>query len=163
MVGHGGSSASSYLADPTSPIPSHCASIVATSTVRVKDKDGLLLGNIRNSLSSSRLPIEVQYHSWGQIWIWIYRITFHCFVYKCPIDRRNWIVTPSEDITCVWHLLRILGTSKYIRNLHVVPGYQDFEDKMIWYNSYFSCGTLKSLLEIILISFGDIWSLLVQI
>ena len=25
MVGHGGSSASSYLADPTSPIPSHCA------------------------------------------------------------------------------------------------------------------------------------------
>ena len=35
MVGHGGSSASSYLADPTSPIPSHCASIVATSTLRV--------------------------------------------------------------------------------------------------------------------------------
>ena len=36
MVGHGGSSAGSYLADPTSPIPSHCASIVATSTLRVK-------------------------------------------------------------------------------------------------------------------------------
>ena len=36
MVGHGGSSADSYLADPTSPIPSHCASIVATSTLRVK-------------------------------------------------------------------------------------------------------------------------------
>ena len=36
MVGHGGSSAGSYLADPISPIPSHCASIVATSTVRVK-------------------------------------------------------------------------------------------------------------------------------
>ena len=35
MVRHGGSSAGSYLADPTSPIPSHCASIVATSTVRV--------------------------------------------------------------------------------------------------------------------------------
>ena len=35
MVGHGGSSAASYLADPTSPIPSHCASIVATSAVRV--------------------------------------------------------------------------------------------------------------------------------
>ena len=34
--GHGGSSAGSYLADPTSPIPSHCASIVVTSTVRVK-------------------------------------------------------------------------------------------------------------------------------
>ena len=35
MVGHGGSSADSYLADPTSPIPSHCASIVVTSTLRV--------------------------------------------------------------------------------------------------------------------------------
>ena len=37
MVGHGGSSAGSYLADPTSPIPSHCASIVVTSTLRVKN------------------------------------------------------------------------------------------------------------------------------
>ena len=36
MVEHGGSSASSYLADPTSPIPSYCASIVVTSTLRVK-------------------------------------------------------------------------------------------------------------------------------
>ena len=35
MVGHGGSSAGSYLADPSSPIPSHCASIVAISTLRV--------------------------------------------------------------------------------------------------------------------------------
>ena len=45
MVGHGRSSAGSYLADPTSPIPSHCcnypvskcpsASIVVTSTLRV--------------------------------------------------------------------------------------------------------------------------------
>ena len=35
MVGHGGSSAGSHLADPTSPIPSHCASIVVTSTLRV--------------------------------------------------------------------------------------------------------------------------------
>ena len=36
MVGHGGSSAGSYLANPTSPIPSHCASIVVISTLRVK-------------------------------------------------------------------------------------------------------------------------------
>ena len=41
MVGHGGSSASSYLADPTSPIPSHCASIVVTSTLRVKHESEL--------------------------------------------------------------------------------------------------------------------------
>ena len=36
MVGHGGSSAGSYLANPTSPIPSHCASIVTTSTLSIK-------------------------------------------------------------------------------------------------------------------------------
>ena len=35
MVGHGGSSSGSYLADPTSPIPSHCSSIATTSTLRV--------------------------------------------------------------------------------------------------------------------------------
>ena len=39
MVGHGGSSAGSYLADPTSPIPYHYASIVATSTVRVNNRN----------------------------------------------------------------------------------------------------------------------------
>ena len=42
MVGHGGSSADSYLADPTSPIPSHCASIVVTSTLRVNAEVGLI-------------------------------------------------------------------------------------------------------------------------
>ena len=46
MVGHGGSSAGSYLADPTSPIPSHCASIVVTSTLRVKKTCLLNLNNI---------------------------------------------------------------------------------------------------------------------
>ena len=36
MVRHGGSSASSYLADPTSPThrPPHCASIIVTSSLR---------------------------------------------------------------------------------------------------------------------------------
>ena len=43
MVGHGGSSAGSYLADPTSPIPSHCASIVVTSTVRVNVRGWLII------------------------------------------------------------------------------------------------------------------------
>ena len=38
-----GSSAGLYLADPTSPIPSHCASIVATSTVRVKARSWISL------------------------------------------------------------------------------------------------------------------------
>ena len=44
MVGYRGSSAGSYLADPTSPILSHCASIVATSTVRVNDYIFMMFG-----------------------------------------------------------------------------------------------------------------------
>ena len=47
MVGHGGSSAGSYLADPTSPTPSHCASIVTTSTLRVNFKLGGWVGHIK--------------------------------------------------------------------------------------------------------------------
>ena len=35
MLGHGGSSAGSYLADPTSPIPSHCAVIILLQSVAV--------------------------------------------------------------------------------------------------------------------------------
>ena len=57
MLGHGGSSAGSYLADPTSPIPSHCAviilfqsfcraSIVVTGTVRVNSGGGTIMGEV---------------------------------------------------------------------------------------------------------------------
>ena len=35
MLRHGGSSAGSYLADPTSPIPSHCAVIILFQSVAV--------------------------------------------------------------------------------------------------------------------------------
>ena len=44
MVRHGGTSAGSYLADPTSPIPSHCASIVVTSTLRVNCSASCIVG-----------------------------------------------------------------------------------------------------------------------
>ena len=77
MVGHGGSSAGSYLADPTSPIPSQCASIVATSTLRVKYKmycciillqctnDTSVMGNILHSLITLQLlHITLWYHDY---------------------------------------------------------------------------------------------------
>ena len=53
MVGHGGSSAGSYLADPTSPIPSHCASIVATITVRVNLQQQSRNSNTYNMILNS--------------------------------------------------------------------------------------------------------------
>ena len=41
--GNGGSSAGSYLADPTSPIPSHCAVIVLLQSVTVHQLSWLAL------------------------------------------------------------------------------------------------------------------------
>ena len=43
MLGHGGSSAGSYLADPTSPIPSHCAVIILFQSVPVYQLSRLAL------------------------------------------------------------------------------------------------------------------------
>ena len=60
MVVHGGSSAGSYLANPTSSIPSHCASIVVTNTVRVN----LIAHSIKgHSCFCTRKQSKVKY-SW---------------------------------------------------------------------------------------------------
>ena len=54
MVGHGRSSAGSYLADPTSPIPSHCVYVFSPATF-VCDMAQLafdtLAFNVKNTLS----------------------------------------------------------------------------------------------------------------
>ena len=55
MVGHGGSGAGSYLADPTSPIPSHCASIVVTSTLRVNGAVDVDVVCVMNSLHAKQM------------------------------------------------------------------------------------------------------------
>ena len=58
MVGHGGSSAGSYLADPTSLMLSHCASIVTTSTLRINARaaDGIV------TLVGENEPAEICAH-----------------------------------------------------------------------------------------------------
>ena len=43
MLGHGGSSAGSYLADPTSPIPLHSAVIILFKSVPVHQLSRLAL------------------------------------------------------------------------------------------------------------------------
>ena len=69
MVGHGGSSASSYLTDPTSPIPSHCASIVATSTLRVNWVHFLLYAYVcykqNYTRTASRISAKQSHYSIG--------------------------------------------------------------------------------------------------
>ena len=64
MVGHGGSSAASYLADPTFPIPSHCASIVMTSTLRV-NKENFYLTLYKNvHVCSYEIDVNLMLKEW---------------------------------------------------------------------------------------------------
>ena len=81
MFGHGGNSAGSYLANPTSPIPSHCASIVATSTLRVKPSQQAVANShahlhvgLFTCQSSFRQPISV------------------CSKYSCNLNMGNYLL-----------------------------------------------------------------------
>ena len=51
MVGHGGSSAGSYLADPISPIPSHCAVIFPFKSVPVHQFSWLALLRVKTQIT----------------------------------------------------------------------------------------------------------------
>ena len=64
MVWHGGSSAGSYLADPTSPIPSHCASIVVTSTLRVNIMEPFLAVTMRMAFNT--YDLHITFHPYNQ-------------------------------------------------------------------------------------------------
>ena len=58
MLGHGGRSAGSYLADPTSPIPSHCAVIILFQSVAVHQLSWLALWELKN-IYYSDIPSEL--------------------------------------------------------------------------------------------------------
>ena len=83
MVGHGGSTAGSYLADPTSPIPSHCASIVATSTLRVEIRPPFCLLSILFITSTNK-------HNWS---LWFPPICHSVCLYKNNLKSYIWIFT----------------------------------------------------------------------
>ena len=55
MVGHGGSTVGSYLTDHTSPIASHCASIVMTTTLRVNHFCFLKLRYFQSAMTTAAL------------------------------------------------------------------------------------------------------------
>ena len=91
MVGHGGSSAGSYLADPTSPIPSHCASIVVTSTLRVKSLKMLLRENTNVNLRQSCMMTGVRFVGDNDKVAWTLVTTFS--YHLCLAWHTNWIWT----------------------------------------------------------------------
>ena len=84
MVGHGGSSAGSYLADPTSPITSHCASIVATSTSRVNTPGDSWLCDLMPPLSTKLKYVITQ----QSVHIW----------------NKSFLVITSQIITSIRHI-----------------------------------------------------------
>ena len=95
MVGHGGSSAGSYLADPTSPIPSHCASIVVTSTVRVN----LIVSIFQRSQSNCQ-----------RMWVW--RDTLR--------NRSICTLTALTDISTDYIRSRIIFAKFHLLVIHTV-------------------------------------------
>ena len=81
MVGHGGSSAGSYLADPTSPILSHCAVIILLKSVAVHQSSWLALKELSTANRPIILPGTVTthiytYHPWGKTALWHIKALF---------------------------------------------------------------------------------------
>ena len=102
MVGHGGSSAGSYLADPTSPIPSHCASIVMTSTIRVK---------IQNTLT-----ITLSLKWWNTLWYFLlWRCAFQPIV-GCSFQEtnRHLKALPLPEKPTIHQVTTLRATSKNV-------------------------------------------------
>ena len=128
MVGHRGiSSASSYLTDPTSPIPSHCASIVATSTLRVNSKlnnwlyrNQASLNNINSKLSNSfavdlsKDLIPKTYDSYHS----------HLYAYHIPNETKNYIINSFLPRTVSqWNNLR--------ESIVLTPSLESFKDGVV--------------------------------
>ena len=60
MVGHGGSSAGSYLADPTSPIPSHCIVIILFKSAPVHQLSRLALYELTLGPNANNITAALQ-------------------------------------------------------------------------------------------------------
>ena len=93
MVGHWGSSAGSYLADPTSPIPFHCASIVTTSTLRV-NMSCMFSGMLQSGKSMGYIVLHAVFHQVG----WV---TLFCMVCSIRWGGVNcFLCSVSSDGVC---------------------------------------------------------------
>ena len=152
MVGHGGSSAGLYLADSTSPIPSHCASIVVTSTVRVK------------ILASKNVPTRISF---------LATVRIHCVSELCcclffhhsfvlhrlesrtrpiltPYDGRHWWDLNLHTPACEWpaqplcygcrqlYVTRNVQTTKYNTVILFSCCYKEYCDTTVWHAIHFT-------------------------
>ena len=73
MVRHEGSSAGSYLADPTSPIPSHCAVITLFKSVPVHQLSWLALQELWMwIIMGSFVPMWMCVWRLPYFWLWVF-------------------------------------------------------------------------------------------
>ena len=130
MVGHWGSSAGSYLTDPTSPIPSHCASIVMTSTVRVNIRIivGCILSEYTGICHLEWLPEDAMPHC--------KHVPLECNI---KTNTENFsicsISDPQVDILLLW---RVIG--KHRMDVISVAMLEEFNIEVVYW-------MLTSLLE----------------
>ena len=82
MVGHGGSSAGSYLADPTSPIPSHCATVIL----------------FKKCPTASIVTSTLRVTSWKDN-----ELCFMVYPCLCLSDRNAWIITKYVPFWSLFH------------------------------------------------------------
>ena len=95
---HGGSSAGSYLADPTSPIPSHCALIVATSTLRVNSVAIAIHHCSHSSIFVMGLLNVIMLCSWLTVFCW------HCRLHYAHIVHVFTLMKPMKAVPCLMYL-----------------------------------------------------------
>ena len=123
MVGHGGSSAGAYLADPTSRIPSHCASIVVTSTLRV------------NSSANGRSD------QWSQEYYWFPVVVIHCPSVYCPVPTfvsNRYSSFSSYTIILIFFKTRETGRIVVPCNKAGIPLFFKFQISLKCYPSFSS-------------------------
>ena len=101
----GGSSAGSYLADPASPIPSHCASVVVTSTWRINFLLGCDVAILFYSVGAHILQVTLFVAALGLqnialVWRdYILLVTLHYIV--------TWILHTEKEVSVYDHYINL--------------------------------------------------------
>ena len=116
MVGHGGCSAGSYLADPTSPIPSHCAVIILFTSVPVHQLSWLAL---HTCVCTSTFILMLQVEQ---------------FILSSPHEDASWKLF-DEMIENAENYCQLLGLP--YRVVNIVSGWWGFI--VSWFNALIVC------------------------
>ena len=136
IVGHGGSSAGLYLADPTSPISSHCASIVVTGTVRVNCRDIWNLQKLVEHSVSCVLDSSIHLNciACKQTFCTCLRLICNIVIsviWQCYIDLLRLYFCCNQAISFWWHyfsnwklLLQLLYRITKLQDSHLVAFWQ---------------------------------------